>query len=127
MFAPCRLLLAPLLAVACGSSGSSSDGSTSSALTVETGDFDVAAGDAFECFYTSLVTDHDVSVTRAKAVQAKGGHHVTVYYTDDYHPAEHHKCVDAEMTQWHQVAAAAGAEGASTTFSLPDGLAFKVP
>jgi hypothetical protein len=125
MIAVRRLLLCPLLAVACsGSSGSSSD---SSALTVETGDFDVAAGDAFECFYTSLVTDHEVSVVRAKAVQAKGGHHVTVYYADDYRAAEHHKCDDAEMTQWHQVAAAAGAEGASTTFSLPEGLAFKIP
>jgi hypothetical protein len=96
-------------------------------LTVETGDFDVPAGDSFECFYTTLKTDREVSVTRARAVQGNGGHHVTIYYADEVRPASHHKCDDAEMTAWHQVAAAAGSEGASAAFALPEGLAFKIP
>jgi len=129
---PARVVLPlSLLALSCGGTDQATPAAKSTVvlgeLTVETGEFEVPPGDSFECFYTTLTTERDVSVTRARAVQANGGHHVTVYYADRVRPASHHACDDAEMIEWHQVAAAAGSEGASNAFALPEGLAFKIP
>lgn len=88
-----------------------------------TGKFDVAPGDTFECFYTDTITTEQLNVQSATAKQGPGGHHVTVYYTDQKAPVGHHPCTDVEMIALHQVAGA-GNEG---VIALPEGYATIVP
>lgn len=98
---------------------------TGASLDLETGSFDVPAGDSLTCIYTNTITDHEIYVGNATGKQGPGGHHILVYYSDTTHPAGHHPCVDSEMLTWHQIA------GADTNkepiVSLPDGAAVKVP
>jgi predicted RecA/RadA family phage recombinase len=129
-----HLLRAPLLGLAAlatlagGLSCSSSAATATPAqpdVTFDTGEFDVAPGDSFECFYTSVKTATELSVTGASGVQQAGGHHLTVYYTDQNVPVGHHPCSDAEMVAWHQIGATNGnKEG---VVDLPAGYATKVP
>jgi hypothetical protein len=97
-------------------------------LTLKTGEFTAPAGDSFECFYTDTITDKELSVDFATAVQGPGGHHVLVYYIDSKRTAEHHPCTDTEMTSWHQIIGG-GQKGAMVEGqgALPPGLAMKVP
>ena len=126
----CLLLALPL--VACGGEG---DDATEppppdpSLLTFETGPFEVAPGDSFECFYTDVITETELSVQWASAQQGLGGHHVIAYYTDEPRDPQHHPCNDAEMIGWRQIAGSAGKDGAAAEglIKLPDGLATKVP
>jgi hypothetical protein len=90
-----------------------------------TGPFEIQPGDTFECFYTNTITDHQLNVQTATAQQGPGGHHVTVYYTDQQVPVGHHPCNDVEMLGLHQIAGAA--EGKEGIIGLPDGYATKVP
>jgi len=122
-----------LALVACGSSKSDSGtapgvdtgANDPNAFSFETGPFTIQPGDNFECFYTSTTTDHVINVQSATATQGPGGHHVTVYYTDQKVAVGHHPCSDVEMIGLHQVAGAAnGSEG---IVELPPGYATKVP
>jgi hypothetical protein len=124
-----------LACLACSSTKSDVDTGTAPGVTAptvdpnafafETGKFTIQPGDNFECFYTSTTTDRVINVQNATATQGAGGHHVTVYYTDQKVPVGHHPCSDVEMIGLHQVAAAAnGSEG---IVELPAGYATKVP
>lgn len=90
-----------------------------------TGKFEIQPGDTFECFYTDTVTTEQLNVRAATGKQGPGGHHITVYYTDQKAPVGHHACTDAEMIGLHQIAAAD--EGGEVGFALPEGYATKVP
>lgn len=128
-------IAAGLLACLACSSSKSDDGTAAPGVVApatepagfkfETGPFTIQPGDNFECFYTNTFTDHVMNVQNAKAMQGAGGHHVTVYYTDQKVPVGHHPCSDVEMLGLHQIAAAAnGSEG---IIELPPGYATKVP
>lgn len=96
-------------------------------LVFETGEFQIPPGDSFECFYTSAKTDHQVNVKGAFGEQGPGGHHITVYYSDNHQEPTHHPCDDAEMVAWHMVAGADVKGSKEPIISLPEGIAFKVP
>lgn len=123
-----RLPLAALAIAAASCSGSSS-GSNPNEFTFTTEEFTVQPGDYFECHYTNVTSDHEMSVNNSYGLQGQGGHHIVVYYTDDPKPPGHHECVDAEMTNWHQVAGSAGHDknAGEGIIGLPAGYAIKVP
>lgn len=104
---------------------------TSSAITFNLDTFTIPAGnEAFECFYTSVITDTEWAVPSSYGTQAAGGHHITVYYNNGpAQPEGHRPCTDQEMLTWRLVAGTAGHDtmGAEGTVSLPEGLAIKVP
>jgi hypothetical protein len=102
---------------------------TATDIEVTTGEFTVPPGDSFECFYSPLITDHEVSVANAEGMQAAGGHHVTVYYTTIKKDVQHHPCIDSEMAEWNQVGAAngSGINSGEGAVSLPPGAALKIP
>ena len=101
---------------------------TTLSLTIQTGEFEVPAGDSFECFYTDVTTDKALNAASSTAVQGVGGHHVTVYYVDKPRTPQHHPCSEAEMTTWHLVGAAGNnAPGAEGVVALPPGLALRIP
>jgi hypothetical protein len=94
-------------------------------LSVETGEFTVPPGaDFFQCFYTSYITDEEVAVIGARGTQAAGGHHITVYFTQNVSEPHAEICDDREMIEWNQIGAAG-----SDTFDLdfPEGLGMRVP
>jgi hypothetical protein len=128
----CLILLATALAAqGCGSDNTNPTTPAEPANTktigfkFSTGKFQIEPGDTFECFYTDTITTKQLNVQSATAKQGLGGHHVTVYYTDQKVPVGHHHCTDVEMVGFHQVAGAA--DGKEGTVSLPDGYATKVP
>lgn len=127
------LLMSPLVAACTApeSTGSGAGGSTTAAakneLVVKTPVYDVPDGESFECFYTDIVTDKDLSVVSAAGTQGPGGHHIIVYYSDEVKDPEHHPCDDAEMANWHQVVGANGLGTGEPAISMPEGLAIKVP
>jgi hypothetical protein len=132
-----------MIAAACSSSSSSTNtppsdvepdgypkaGVSAKGLTLRTVEFAVPAGDAFECPYTDLTTTEELFVNNSVGLQMEGGHHITVYYTNVKQPPGHHPCVDAEMTEWRQVAGSAGDDknGGEGRVGLPPGVAIKVP
>src|SRR3954464_12767010 len=100
------VIAAALVANGCGSDSTSDTGTPPApapgatkpaGFTFSTGKFDIQPGDTFECFYTNTITDRQLNVQSATATQGKGGHHVTVYYTDQKVPVGHHVCNDVEM------------------------------
>ncbi len=124
------LALVPLL-VACtgGTSPTETDPVDDPTMHVKivTEDFDVPAGDVFECLYTDTISDREMTVVSADGVQQAGGHHILVYYVDEQRAPEHHPCTDEEMTGWHQVVGAGGENTGEPVITLPDGLGFLVP
>ena len=122
-----------LLANGCGSSTKADDaapavvqpGTKTVGFKFSTGKFEIPPGDSFECFYTDTITQKQLNVQSATALQGKGGHHITVYYTDQKVPVGHHKCDNIEMVGFHQIAGAA--EGKEGVIGLPDGYATRVP
>lgn len=98
-------------------------------LTFKTGEFEVPAGDSFECFYTDTITDKELSVISATGEQGPGGHHVVAYYTDTPRTPTHHPCEDDEMVSWHQIVGSGGDDknSAEGLIALPEGLAVRVP
>jgi len=94
-------------------------------IVLRTGDFEIAPGDVFECFYTPLTAESDILVSHGVGAQMEGGHHITVYYTMAPQDVGHHPCTDDEMTSWRQVAAAEGL-GDEEQFHVP-GLATRIP
>lgn len=98
-------------------------------LSWESGPFEVPAGESFECFYTDMITDRELSVISAAAEQAAGGHHVTVYYVDNERPVGHANCSGTtEMADWHFVVGAGGEGNQLGDFAqLAEGLAIKIP
>ena len=123
------LLAGLLAAVACG--GDESDPGyeiTDTSLSFETGEYEVAPGDAFECFYTGVITDRELAVRGASGEQSTGGHHVTIYYTTLTKDPQHHPCVTAEMADWRMIGGGGDeAEAAVSKLRMPDGLAIRVP
>ena len=123
------LIIAALAAAGCG--GDDDGGGytiTDTMLSFETGDFEVAQGDAFECFYTDVVTDRELAVRGAAGEQLSGGHHVTIYYTELTKDPQHHPCIDAEMADWRMIGGGGDeAEAAISKLRLPEGLAIRVP
>jgi hypothetical protein len=121
------------IALATIAAGAASCQSTASAdgrvVTVDTGSFEVGTGDVFECFYTDTIADDDWAVARAVATQEAGGHHVTIYWTDQVQTPNHHPCKDEEMLTWSMVAGAGGEAGESVEglVRLPEGYAARVP
>jgi hypothetical protein len=110
-----------------GASGGENPSSSSLDVTLKTGDFEVPPGDSFECFYTDVTTDKELSVVSATGHQGPGGHHIVAYYTDVSRAATHHPCEDAEMVSWHQVAGGNVDTSVEGLVELPEGLAVKVP
>ncbi len=97
----------------------------SSGFRFSTGPFEIQPGDTFECFYTSTITDKQLNVRSATGRQGPGGHHITVYYTDQKVPVGHHECTDVEMIGLHQIAGAN--DGNEGIIGLPEGYATVVP
>lgn len=99
-------------------------------LVIESGDHVVPAGqEIFECFYTDLITDHDVDASMNEVVgfQGEGGHHLIAHYTMLHQTPGHHQCDQAEMTTWHSIAGADGSgAGTSAQYDVP-GLATHIP
>jgi hypothetical protein len=93
-------------------------------IVLRTGHFEIPPGDVFECFYTPLVADRDLIVTRAEGRQEAGGHHLTVYYTMVHQDPGHHPCIDEEMATWRQVGAAE--DGPAAEYWV-DGLGMRIP
>jgi hypothetical protein len=121
-----------LLAYGCGSdeattpaAGGTGEPTAKVGFRFSTGKFTIQPGDTFECFYTDTITDRQLNVNAATGFQGPGGHHMTVYYTDQKVPVGHHTCSDQEMVGLHQVAGAA--EGKEGVIGLPEGYATKVP
>ncbi len=116
-------------ALALGAASCRSDADESRVVTVATGAFSVTTGDVFECFYTDTFADSDWAVARAVATQEAGGHHVTIYWTEQTQTPNHHPCKDDEMLTWHMVSGAGGEAGESVEglVRLPDGYASRVP
>jgi hypothetical protein len=101
---------------------------TDDMLSFETGEYEVAGGDAFECFYTDVVTDRELAVRGAAGEQEEGGHHITIYYTEVVKDPQHHPCVTAEMAEWRMIGGGGDeAEAAVTKLRMPEGLAIRVP
>jgi hypothetical protein len=120
-------LLAVMLS-GCSSGGSDEPlAQDTNSLTFETEEFMVPPGDVFECFYTSTFSDRDLAVYEANGLQAQGGHHIMVFYTDVPRDPQHHPCDDSEMVNWHQIAGSAGPNAGGAVLRLEDNLAIKVP
>ena len=122
-------LIAAGTTVACGGGGDD-DGYTitDEMLSFETGDYQVAGGDAFECFYTDVITDRELAVRGAAGVQQAGGHHITIYYTELIKDPQHHPCETAEMADWRMIGGGGDeAEAAVAKLRMPEGLAIRVP
>lgn len=119
-----------LLAYGCGSDAASPttteiEKTETVGFRFSTGKFTIQPGDTFECFYTDTITDRQLNVNAAKGAQGPGGHHLTVYYTDQKVPVGHHTCSDQEMVALHQIAGAG--DGKEGIIGLPAGYATKVP
>ncbi|MFO0590701.1 MAG: hypothetical protein U0441_24370 [Polyangiaceae bacterium] len=99
--------------------------SAASGLTVVTDKFDVPAGDVFDCYYTGVVTKEELSVWRISGKQGPGGHHITVYTTDQTKNG-HTPCTDQEMTSWTMIGGADVPNSGEPVISLPEGFAYKV-
>lgn len=126
------VIAAALAAAGCGDNLEGEEGGgytiTDELLSFETGEFEVPAGDVFECFYTEVVTDRELAVRGAAGEQATGGHHVTIYYTELVKEPQHHPCDSAEMANWRMIGGGGDeAEAAISRLRLPDGLAIRVP
>jgi hypothetical protein len=117
------------VAPACGGSdGTGGYTITDDMLSFETGEYEVAGGDAFECFYTDVVTDRELAVRGAAGEQEQGGHHITIYYTELVKDPQHHPCQTAEMADWRMIGGGGDeAEAAVSKLRMPDGLAIRVP
>jgi hypothetical protein len=96
-------------------------------LSFDTGKFQIPPGDSFECFYTSMITDHEINVIKSVGQQGPGGHHITVYYTDTKRAPTHHTCTDQEMVSWHMLSGADVEGSKEPIITVPDGVAFKLP
>lgn len=125
-------ITAAVIAAAFGCGGGDDDGAgytiTDEMLSFETGDYQVATGDAFECFYTEVITDRELAVRGAAGEQQAGGHHITIYYTELVKDPQHHPCETAEMADWRMIGGGGDeAEAAVAKLRMPEGLAIRVP
>ena len=125
------LIVAAVIGAAFGCGGEDDGGGytiTDELLSFETGDYQVAPGDAFECFYTDVITDRELAVRGAAGEQLSGGHHITIYYTELVKDPQHHPCDSAEMAEWRMIGGGGDeAEAAVTKLRMPEGLAIRVP
>ena len=120
--------LVVLGATACGGGEPSDDVNVTqddNIISFETEEFEVPPGDYFECFFTDIITDREMSVYGASGLQGPGGHHILAYYTDVFREPEHHPCRDEEMVTLNQIAGSSGEEGLD--LQLYDDLAIRIP
>lgn len=129
-----RLELVPVLAssvallAACGASEPvASTRIEGNLLRVDLGRFEVPAGDTLTCFSTGLVTDREYAIGSALGMQDAGGHHITIYWTEDPTEFAPRPCRDEDMLTWNFVAGTGGEPGAGDDQDLPEGLAFRLP
>jgi hypothetical protein len=115
--------------VACSGADETTGAPIGDSIAWESESFEVPAGESFECFYTNVITDRELSVVSASAEQGPGGHHVTLYYVDIERAVGHEPCSGTtEMTDWHFVVGAGGEGNQLGDFAkLADGLAIKIP
>lgn len=124
----CPLLSCPLLSCSGADDTAAAGGAPSVGPTFDVAldEITVAPGDTFECLYTGVWTDKELSIHGIDGVQAKGGHHITVYWTDATRTG-HAPCTDEEMADWHMISGANTIAGGEPEYDLPDGIAFRVP
>ncbi len=119
----CSLLVS---VAGCGSTPAAEvSGPAVETLAVDTGAFDAPVGDSFTCFYTSTITEREISAANVIGTQPPGGHHMIVYYSTDKPKAPtSHPCDDAEMQNWQQIG---GISTGEPVVAVPDGAAVKIP
>jgi hypothetical protein len=109
-------------------SGVPETGAAQGDITIAAPEFSVPTGESFQCFYSDIITDRELSVATASAVQASGGHHVTLYYVDNQRPVGMSPCSGTtEMEDWHFVVGAGGEGNAGDLVDLAPGLAIRIP
>lgn len=96
-------------------------------LTVTLPEFAITPGETFQCFYSDVITDKEMSVIGANGKQVEGGHHLSLYYVDNQREPGMEECTSAEMLDWHFVVGAGGEANSASQLALPEGLAFKIP
>lgn len=102
-------------------------GDTKDSLKVTLPTFDIEPGESFQCYYSDIITDKELSVITAVGGQVDGGHHLSVYYVDSHRDPGMEECTSAEMLDWHFVVGAGGEGNSAAQLQLPKGLAFKIP
>lgn len=103
-------------------------GKVTSELSIDLPSFDIPVGESFQCFYSDVITDKELSVVKASGKQVDGGHHLTLYYVDNERPVGLQDCSGStEMVDWHFVAGAGGEGDGAALLVLPEGLAIQVP
>lgn len=96
-------------------------------LTIVTDKIEIEDGDVFMCVYTGVITEKEISVRTILGKQAEGGHHITVYTTDETEKTGYGPCTDAEMTSWRMVGGADTVQAGEPVIPLPEGIAYKLP
>jgi len=77
------------------------------------------------CTWTGIKADHDIDVRIVTGYQMIAGHHIIVFASKiNMPPGTQRECVDSDMANWRQVAAA-GAEGIPS--EAPGDLVFRIP
>ena len=73
--------LVVLSAVSCeGESETEATGEVTASITVDLPEFAIPVGESFQCFYSDVITDKELSVVNAAGVQVEGGHHLSLYF-----------------------------------------------
>ena len=121
-------MLAVLTVGGCSDGDSEETGEVTATISVELPDFSIPVGESFQCYYSDVITEKDLSVVSAGGKQVEGGHHLSLYYVDNERPVGLQECSGTtEMVDWHFVVGAGGEGNEDAQLSLPKGLAFKVP
>lgn len=93
-------------------------------VVLESGPFEIAAGETLSCTYTELVPETDLAVAWVQGTQAKYGHHVNLtFIREDLQPPHHGPCPTGNMTELHLVAPAT----VGGPYKLPAGKALRIP
>lgn len=114
------------VAVGCGGDSDDTVEQPDHSIIFETEEFEVPPGDYFECFFTDIITDRELSVYGARGHQGPGGHHILAYYTDILREPGHHACREEEMVTLNQIAGSGGSDR-DEVLGLKENLAIRVP
>jgi hypothetical protein len=98
-------------------------------LSIETGAYEIPAGDTTMCFYTNARTTEEFNVPYATGSQGTWGHHLLLYYTDIEREPGYHPCTESEMVSWRQIVGVNLENYSAGEFQdgMPEGGAVKVP
>jgi hypothetical protein len=89
---------------------------------------DVKPGDNVEwCYYSKHILDQETAFRAGQGFQAKGGHHVVVYWTTETQAENVHECTEEDMTKMHVLSGGGAEAGNGIINELPAGGAFHVP